>query len=79
MGERWCLFQVEQVLNSVLDDRLKRELREFLFDRWLATKLQQLKIEGANRDSLENGNGNGAETVNSTYAESEMVGVFPNR
>jgi PPIC-type PPIASE domain len=64
MGDRWCLFQVEQVIPSVLDDRLKNELREELFNRWLAAKVQELKIESANNSN--NGNGNNS-------SESELV------
>jgi parvulin-like peptidyl-prolyl isomerase len=68
MGNRWCLFQVEQVLPAVLDEPVKQELREVLFNQWLAMRLQQMAVEPADSqptDSLDT-------------TESELVGVFPN-
>ncbi len=44
MGNRWCVCRVEQVLPAVLDDATRQELREVLFDRWLAEKQQQLAV-----------------------------------
>jgi hypothetical protein len=45
MGNHWCLFRVEQILPAVLDESVKLELQELLFEQWLTQKLQQLKVE----------------------------------
>lgn len=43
---RWCLFRVEQILPASLDDeRLKHTLRDELFERWLAQKIQKLSVK----------------------------------
>jgi hypothetical protein len=48
MGQRWCIFQVEQMMAATFNEAIEQELREELFERWLNGKLQQLKIEPAN-------------------------------
>jgi parvulin-like peptidyl-prolyl isomerase len=45
MADRWCLFQVEQVIPAVLEGPLQRELEEQLFKQWLAEQVQQLSIQ----------------------------------
>lgn len=47
MGTHWCIFQIEQSLPAVLDDPVRQNLRDVLFDQWLTTRLQQLKVEPA--------------------------------
>lgn len=42
----WCLFRIEQILPASLEDeRLQEQLREEIFEDWLATKIQKLEIK----------------------------------
>lgn len=47
MGSRWCLFQIEQIVSVALDDAMKQELKDPLFNQWLTEKLESLKVEAA--------------------------------
>ena len=42
---RWCLFQVEQILAAVLEGQLKRSLEAQIFKEWLAERVNQLKVQ----------------------------------
>ncbi len=45
MEERWGLFRVENIMNATLDDRqVQANLRDELFEQWLAEKLEKLPI-----------------------------------
>jgi parvulin-like peptidyl-prolyl isomerase len=43
---RWGVFRVEQVLSASLENaQLKQTLRDELFERWLAEKIQQMNVK----------------------------------
>jgi parvulin-like peptidyl-prolyl isomerase len=42
IGQRWCVFRVEQILPAQFDDAVRLELQETLFNHWLTEKQQQL-------------------------------------
>lgn len=44
IDDRCCLLKIEQLLPAVLEDALKRDLEEHLFQRWLTEKLQQMTV-----------------------------------
>lgn len=44
MGNRWCICQVEQTLPAVLDEQIRQELREQIFEQWVTEKSQQVQV-----------------------------------
>ena len=54
MGNRWCLFRIEQVLPAVLEGQVRRDLQEQLFEQWVATQLQQLQVPPAAQAAVAN-------------------------
>ena len=42
---RFCFFRVEALLSASLDDGVKQQLKEELFETWLQEKLQTLTIK----------------------------------
>lgn len=47
IGQRWCLFQVKEIIPAVLEGQIKQELENELFKRWLVQKVKQLKVQFA--------------------------------
>lgn len=43
--DRYCLLKVEDVLTACLDNVLKKELENRIFDEWLKQRLQQVNIQ----------------------------------
>lgn len=44
IGEQWMVFRLERMIPANLDERLKRQLTDELFNRWLRGKLSGLHI-----------------------------------
>jgi parvulin-like peptidyl-prolyl isomerase len=44
IGERWYLFRVERVVPAVLEGKLKQELQNQLFEKWLLDKVQTMQV-----------------------------------
>jgi parvulin-like peptidyl-prolyl isomerase len=44
IGERWYLFRVERVVPAVLEGKLKQELQNQLFEKWLVDKVQTMQV-----------------------------------
>jgi parvulin-like peptidyl-prolyl isomerase len=43
--EQWCLFRIEQLLPTALDEQLKQELKDELFEHWLVEKIRNIKVK----------------------------------
>jgi len=54
MGQRWCIFRVNQILPAVQDDALKQELKTIFFNQWMAEKIAQVQVgSGPNGQSVD--------------------------
>jgi hypothetical protein len=42
---RWCIFQVQNIIPPVLEGQLKRALEGQIFKEWLTDRLNQLKVQ----------------------------------
>ena len=46
LENRWGLFRVEQKMDATLDDvQLQQALRNELFERWIAEKIQKMTVK----------------------------------
>ncbi len=53
VGERWTIFQVEQIQPAKLEEPLKQELQNQLFQKWLQAQLKQLNVKLALETGVE--------------------------
>lgn len=44
---RFCLFRLEEILPATLEGRLKQELQDEIFERWLQEKLDKVRVKMA--------------------------------
>lgn len=45
IDQRYCLLKVEKILPATLDDALRKQLENKIFEQWLAEKVKNAKIE----------------------------------
>jgi PPIC-type PPIASE domain len=45
IDNRYCLFRVEEILPATLDEPLKQELKNQLFEKWIQERLKEKKIK----------------------------------
>ncbi len=45
IGERYCLFRVEQFLPATLEGKQQVQLQNEIFERWLAQKIQKMDVK----------------------------------
>lgn len=45
MGERYCLFRVEQFLPAQLEGKIKEQLQNEVFEQWLAEKARKMNVQ----------------------------------
>ncbi len=45
MGQRWCIFRLNQIIPAVQDDEaIKQELKAIFFNHWMAEKIAQVQV-----------------------------------